>query len=169
MYRMEGMRDNTNEQTFFLRTHQGTRISPGKRLIDLNMGMTHRHELNGDAADDSTTNKGSEVADEDVILVLGAAVVHLTGDMIDERLRPGRDVLLEQSVESVVQCGADKVATCIHPSRKHGELEDINSKSCNGQVLPRQRMGGKNHLPQPFIVSQAFYQAFGNGLYIKHD
>ena len=83
---MEGMRDNTNEQTFFLRTHQGTRISPGKRLIDLNMGMTHRHELNGDAADDSTTNKGPEVADEDVILVLGAAVVHLTGDMIDERL-----------------------------------------------------------------------------------
>ena len=82
---------------------------------------------------------------------------------------PGRDVLLEQSVEGVVQCGADKVATCIHPSRKHGELEDINSKSCNGQVLPRQRMGGKNHLPQPFIVSQAFYQAFGNGLYIKHD
>ena len=114
---MEGMRDNTNEQTFFLRTHQGTRISPGKRLIDLNMGMTHRHELNGDAADDSTTNKGPEVADEDVILVLGAAVVHLTGDMIDERLRPGRDVLLEQSVEGVVQCGADKVATCIHPSK----------------------------------------------------
>ncbi|CAM9998181.1 unnamed protein product, partial [Ascophyllum nodosum] len=26
-----------------------------------------RHELNGDAADDSTTNKGPEVADEDVI------------------------------------------------------------------------------------------------------
>ena len=74
-------------RTFFLRTHQGTRISPGKRLIDLNMGMTHRHELNGDAADDSPTNEGPEVADEDAIFVLGAAVVHLTGHMIDERLR----------------------------------------------------------------------------------
>ena len=108
-------------RTFFLRTHQGTRISPGKRLIDLNMGMTHRHELNGDAADDSPTNEGPKVVDEDVIFVLGAAVVHLTGHMIDERLRPGRDVLLEQSVEGVVQCGADEVATCIHPGREYRE------------------------------------------------
>ena len=60
-------------------------------------------------------------ADEDVIFVLGAAVVQLTGHMIDERLRPGRDVLLEQSVESVVQCGADEVAICIHPGREHRE------------------------------------------------
>ena len=50
-------------RTFFLRRHQGTRISPGKRLIDLNMGMTHRHELNGDVADDSPTNEGPEVAE----------------------------------------------------------------------------------------------------------
>ena len=90
------------KRTFFLRTHQGTRISPGKRLIDLNMSMTHKHELNGEAADDSPTNEGPEVADEDVISVLGAAVVSLTGHMIDERLRPGRDVLLEQSGEGVV-------------------------------------------------------------------
>ena len=74
-------------RTFFLRTHQGTHISPGKRLIGLNMGMTHRHELNGDVADDSPTNEGPEVADEDVIFVLGSAAVHLTGHMIDERLR----------------------------------------------------------------------------------
>ena len=108
-------------RTFFLRTHQGTRISPGKRLIDLNMGMTHRHEVNGDVADDSPTNEGPEVADEDVMFILGAAVVQLTGHMIDERLRPARGVLLEQSVEGVVQCGADEVATCIHPGREHTE------------------------------------------------
>ena len=108
-------------RTLFLRTHPGTRISPGKHLIDLNMGMTHRHELNRDAADDSPTNEGPEVADEDVIFVLGAAVVHLTGHMIDEWLHPGRDMLLEQSVEGVVQCGADEVATCIYPGREHRE------------------------------------------------
>ena len=96
-------------RTFFLRTHPGTRISPGKRLIDLNMGMTHRHELNRDAAENSPTSEGPEVADEDVIFVLGAAVFHLTGHMIDERLHPGRDLFLER----VVQCGADEVATCI--------------------------------------------------------
>ena len=81
-------------RTFFLRTHPVTRISHGKRLIDLNMGVTHRHELNRDAPDDSPTNEGPEVAEEDVIFVLGVAVVHLTGQVIDERLRPGRDVLL---------------------------------------------------------------------------
>ena len=157
-------------RTFFLRTHQGTRISPGKRLIDLNMGMTHRHELNGDAADECPTNEGPKVADEDVTFVLGAAVVHLTGHMIDERLRPGRDVLLEQSVDGVVQCGADEVATCIHPGREHREWEDVNARSCIRQVLPRHGKGGKNPLlPQPFILSQALCQAFGNGLYIQHD
>ena len=121
MYRIEGIRDKTNEPNFFLRTHPGTRISPGKRLIDLNMGITHRHELNCDAADDSPTYEGPKVADEDVSFVLGAAVVHLTGHMIVERLCPGRDVLVEQSVEGMVQCGADEVATCIHPGREHRE------------------------------------------------
>ena len=82
-------------RTFFLHTHPVTRISPGQRLIDLNMRVTHRHELNRDAADDFPTNEGPEGADEDVIFVLGVAVVHLTGHVIDERLRPGRDVLLE--------------------------------------------------------------------------
>ena len=108
-------------RTFFLRTHPGTRISPGKHLIDLDMGMTHRHELNRDAAEDSPTSEGPEVADEDVIFVLGAAVFHLTGHMIDKRLHPSRDVFLEQSVEGVVQCGADEVATCIHLGREHRE------------------------------------------------
>ena len=56
-----------------------------------------------------------------MIFVLGAAVFHLTGHMIDERLHPGRDVFLEQSVEDVVQCGTDEVATCIHPGREHRE------------------------------------------------
>ena len=85
------------------------------------MGVTHRHELNRDAADDSPANEGPEVADEDVLFVLRAAGVHLTGHVIDERLPPGRDVLLQQSVQGVVQCGADEVAACIHPKREHRE------------------------------------------------
>lgn len=57
-----------------------------------------------------------------MILVLGDAVVNLDRQVIDERLRPGRNVLLEQSIQGAVQGCADEVATCIDPSREHSDI-----------------------------------------------
>lgn len=59
------------------------------------MRVANRHELNRDGAHDVPTDEGTEVADEDVVLVFGNAVVHLDRQVFDERLRPGWDVLLE--------------------------------------------------------------------------
>ena len=72
-----------------------TCISPGKRLIYLNMSMAHMHELNGDAANDTPTDEGSEVAQENMVFVFRDAVVHLDRQVMDERLLPDRDVLQE--------------------------------------------------------------------------
>ena len=40
-------------------------------------------------------------------------LTYLDCQTADERLRSGRDVLLKQSVECMVQGGADEIAACI--------------------------------------------------------
>lgn len=60
--RDEGYIHTKLNRTSLPRTHPGTRISPGKPLIDLDVSVTNRHELDRDAANDAASDEGTEVA-----------------------------------------------------------------------------------------------------------
>lgn len=51
--------------------------TPGEYLIDLDVRVSHRHELNLDLANDALSDEGSKVAEKYVVLVLRNAVVPL--------------------------------------------------------------------------------------------
>ena len=52
-----------------------------------------------------------------MVFIFRTGVIHLDRQVMDERLLPGRDVQLEESVQGVVDRGANVVATCNYPSR----------------------------------------------------
>lgn len=82
-------------------TEQSTH-TPGEYLIDLDVGVSHRHELNLDLANDALSDEGSKVPEKYVVLVLRNAVVHLDGEVVDVRSLPDGNVQLEQPVEDQV-------------------------------------------------------------------
>lgn len=87
--------------------------TPRENLVDLDMGVPYRHELDLHLANDVLGNEGPKVAEEDVVLVLRHAVVNLEREVTDVRSRPGRNVQLEQTMEDPVKRGTDQVATCV--------------------------------------------------------
>ena len=65
------------------------------------------HELEGDAADYAPCDEGPEVSEDKMILIVGSSVIDLDRQVMDERMLPGRDMLLEQSVQCVVKRSAN--------------------------------------------------------------
>ena len=53
-----------------------------------------------------------------MVFIFRTGVIHLDRQVMDERLLPGRDVQLEESVQGVVDRAANEVATCYYPSRE---------------------------------------------------
>ena len=53
-----------------------------------------------------------------MVFIFRTGIIHLDRRVMDERLLPGRDVQLEESVQGVVDRTANEVATCYFPSRE---------------------------------------------------
>lgn len=86
---------------------------PREDLIDLDVRVTNRHELDLHLSNDTLGNEGPKVAEQYVVLVLGYAVVDLDREVTYVWSRPGRNVQLEQPMQDLVKRGADQVATCV--------------------------------------------------------
>lgn len=86
---------------------------PGENLIDLDVGVSHRHELQFHLANDTLGNEGSEEAQDDVVLVFRHTVVNLDREVTNVRSLPDRNVHVEQPMKDPVNRGADEVATCV--------------------------------------------------------
>jgi len=95
-----------------------------------------------------------------MVFIFRTGIIHLDRQVVDERLLPGRDVQLEESVQGVVNRGANEVAACNYPSREqtHNNVRYPTRKKQvppSGHDFPRvikMAVEGANHPQWPSLL-----------------
>ena len=87
--------------------------SPGEKLVDLDVGMAHHHEVDLHIFNNLHRYQHGQESKNKVVLVLPHAIVHLDVEVLDPHHVPIHGVAFaKQPREDTMDCGAHQVAPC---------------------------------------------------------